>query len=193
MLAGPPALRGRIDLQDRASARHDARAPAAGVVADQAVVRARGALGDAVERGRARRPEAHGTIRVRGPLHLPRSLASRHGVAALDGIRAVFAFEALRRAYVLAAPRLEWTRRPGAAIGASSTAASASTASASTAPASTAPAPAAAPASTAAASAAAAPATATPARSAAAGAAVAGVAVGSERAAAACKRHQSQR
>src|ERR1019366_2316478 len=162
--------------------------PAAGVVADQAVVRARGALGDAVERGRARRPEAHGTIRVRGPLHLPRSLASRHGVAALDGIRAVFAFEALRRAYVLAAPRLEWTRRPGAAIGASSTAASASTASASTAPASTA-----APASPAAASAAAAPATATPARSAAAGAAVAGVAVGSERAAAACKRHQSQR
>src|ERR1019366_4066135 len=200
VLAGPVTRGGRVDQYDRPAQRFGACAPTARVVADQATIGTRRALGHAIERERAARAERGGAIRIAGSRRLPRSLAGRYRVASLDRIRPVLAFESLRRTGDLGRRLADRTRRSAAAVGAAGAPAAATAAAARAAAAATPAAPpaaaAAAPAAPrAAATAATAAAPASTAARATATAAVPAIRadVGAERGSAARERHRGQR
>src|ERR1019366_7638640 len=182
VLAGPVTRGGRVDQYDRPAQRFGACAPTARVVADQATIGTRRALGHAIERERAARAERGGAIRIAGSRRLPRSLAGRYRVASLDRIRPVLAFESLRRTGALGRRLAARTRRSAAAVGAAGAPAAATAAAARAAAAATA-------AATRAAAAAAPAAT----RAAATAATAIRADVGAERRPAARERHRGQR
>src|ERR1019366_4628989 len=130
VLAGPVTRGGRVDQYDRPAQRFGACAPTARVVADQATIGTRRALGHAIERERAARAERGGAIRIAGSRRLPRSLAGRYRVASLDRIRPVLAFESLRRTGDLGRRLADRTRRSAAAVGAAGAPAAATAAAA---------------------------------------------------------------